>query len=297
MPPEPGGHALPAGFVPGRHQLAAACLVLRCLGPAPQALDGFRAQMVNLPTDGLFSAEQLRVGEEILVSCGVAYRSDGAIRLTGEAGMAPDEVLTRYLEANPPAWLGGATAEGEISEWMIPQDDLAILDGVIGDLDRRDAILLAMGRRMEDRLLAALGREAEELVVRECRLALAARGRADLAERVLHASLVSDLLGYDVRTPRLGGGCLRLEVKRDGRSGESRRFFLSRNEFRMAERDPAWRLVLCATDDAGVLRVVGWLGGSELAPLMPRDGDGSRWESAEVVVPGERLVPGLPDLA
>lgn len=297
VPSEATGTVLAPGFIPGEHLLRAAQRVFTCLEAAPQSLMDFRVRLKHLPTDGLFTAAQLLQGEEILVRSGLAFRTIGDIRLLAEDDLGTTELMARFLEVNPPPWLGVVTRDGEVDPTLIPMDDASALAGVFGDPDRRDDFLLSLGNKFAEGFLAGLGLEAELVVVEACRSALIDHGRPDLAVAVLHASKVSDQLGYDIRTPTLAGGVLRLEVKRDGSSGPGRRFLLSRNEWQVATRDPDWRLVLCVTEDGGKPRIEGWLGGSALAGSMPLDSERAKWQSAEVRLPDVAFNPGLPNLS
>jgi len=157
---------------------------------------------------------------------------------------------------------------------MVPVQDAETLSDVLGDPDRRDALLMALGQMFDDRYRRELG----------------------LAAAVLHASLVSDRLGYDVRTPTLGDGVLRLEVKTDASARGGIRCYLSRNEWETGKRDGMWRLVLCRRVTSGDVAVFGWTDAQTLRSHLPEDTTCGRWQTAELSLPEDVFTPGLPDL-
>lgn len=284
-------------YVPSPHTLRAALRVARSLTASRQFVDRFRATLSHLPTDGLYSLQNLLDGEAVLVRAGVATRDENWIMLHEAVPHDIGLLATLLLDRHPPPWLGAATRGGALDEGMVPQEDAGHLEAAIGDRDQRDALLLALGRKYDDASLRRLGEAGELVVVGACREALTQAGAPDLAEQVLQVSLVSDALGYDVRTPTTDGAHLRLEVKTDASRGPDARFFLSRNEWETARRDPAWRLVVCSRTEGGDVQVRGWLVPSALAPILPVDAGSSRWQSVELRTSGGSLRPGLPPVA
>ncbi|MEI6566948.1 MAG: DUF3883 domain-containing protein [Verrucomicrobiota bacterium] len=297
MTPEPIPLAYSIGSVPNPHQLEAARKVARLLDHEPQVLDTFRLHLKHLPTDGLFTIDNLLQGEEILVQGGIAARDRTSIRLLGHRPGSVELLAAKFMEMSPPTWLGIATRNGDLNLSMIPPDEAQTLANLFGDPERRDAFLLALHRKFDDAFRRAMGETAELLVLASCKELLSLLGAPTLAEKVLHASLISDQLGYDIRTPTVPGGTLRLEVKHDASPGEYRRFFLSRNEWMVAKHDPAWRLVVCRRNNSGEPEIEGWCDGKLLAPHIPSDTAQAAWQSILVTCPTGLLVPGLPDLA
>jgi hypothetical protein len=81
----------------------------------------------------------------------------------------------------------------------------------------------------------ALGLAGEELVLEAERRRLEAAGRPDLAETVVHVSVVEgDGAGYDIRSFSDGGEVRHLEVKTT-RNGSTSAFFVSPNEVAFSE--------------------------------------------------------------
>lgn len=285
------------GYVPTRHVFEAALRTARCLDHDDQPVELFRSTLAHLPTDGVYSLEHLLDGEEVLVRAGVAERRGSAIRLVQPSPRSVELLGARYLEQSPPAWLGAATRNTEVDYDMVPTKDADTLSDVLGDPDRRDALLMALGQVFDDTYRQELGRAGELAVIRACQTKLREIGAPELAEDVLHASLVSDRLGYDVRTPTVGGGVLRLEVKTDASAGSGNRCYLSRNEWETGTRDRSWRLVVCRREPCGELVVAGWTAAATLAAYLPQDTGRGRWQAAELSFPDGALAPGLPDLS
>jgi hypothetical protein len=85
----------------------------------------------------------------------------------------------------------------------------------------------------------ALGLAGEELVLEAERRRLKEAGRSDLAEKVIHVSVVEgDGAGYDIRSFGDGGEVRHLEVKTT-RSGATSGFFVSPNEAAFSEAHPS----------------------------------------------------------
>ncbi len=288
-----------SGYVPGRHTFEAALRVAPALDVRPQSLEVFHGALTHLPSDGLFSLKHMLDGEELLVRAGLARRSDTEIALLqrwrpGE--QTPDTLAAIYLARSPPAWLGAATRGGEVDPSFIPDEDAHTLDGLFDDPDRRDALLLALGQKFDDDYRKELGEAGELFVVQECRRRLMEAGAPGLAEQVLQVSRVSDLLGYDVRTPTLDGGVRRLEVKTTVAGEDPISFVVSRNELRTGLADPRWALVVCARDPAGEVALLGWCPAQQLAGVLPPDMPHARWQTVSFSLPHDALAPGMPAL-
>jgi len=282
-----------SAYVPDRHLLRAALVAATCLDVEDQPLDLVRRSLAHLPTDGLFSLDHLHLGEEVLVHARVAIRRNDCIRLRVRCSSV-QELAHAFLEHSPPPWLGSATRHGRLDSAMVPEDDARTLEDIFGSPERRDQILLALARKFDADHRRELGLLGELAVVRNCRQQLIDAEHRELAERVLHASLVSDQLGYDVRTPIVAGGVLRLEVKTVVGLDEQVRFYLSRNEWDVGSWDSTWRLVVCRRISQESAAVEGWVTGEELVPSIPRDTEAARWQSVELSIPSSLLNPGPP---
>ena len=83
-----------------------------------------------------------------------------------------------------------------------------------------------------------LGLRGELTVLKaECHRLISA-GRIDLAERIVHVSVIEgDGAGYDIRSYDLDGSEIWIEVKTTN-GGEATPFFITRNELKCSEREP-----------------------------------------------------------
>ena len=300
-----GGVRAGAG-IPTKHQLRAALQSARVLDrDGETSLELVRHAYTELPTGGLFHSNELIAGERLLVSVGLIEEQDDALVPTpdlwaivalGEP-QSLEELVSILLQEQPPLWLSAAAADGEVSDELIPDDEAEMLDGLIPDLARREAMLLAAGRRHEEEALAALGLLGEEHVVEEWQSILCQAGRGGLTSKVWRASKRSDQLGWDVDGPTLAGDRLKLEVKTTRTTGPRIRIHLSRNEVKIGNQDSEWRLVACRADEEDRVEVIGWCTMTALGPLLPTNQHSlGAWETAVLMIDTELLVPGFPPL-
>lgn len=270
------------------HVTRAARHVAAILGDADAPIAVARESYWRRATGGVYSPEDLQRGEDLLVSAGMLLRNDGYLtrtpQLTEFAGQddasAADSLVAKLVRA-------GAFDE-------TPADAEAVIRALIEDPVRREVLLLALGQRFDDAVRREVGSIGEELVVAHVRRELEDLGRPDLAKEVRRVSLVSDQLGYDVAAPRVAAPVRLLEVK--ATSGQWGVIFLSRNEADAGAQFKDWALVVCEVTDvedrAGSIR--GWCSASAIAPLLPQDGPGSRWQSAAIEIDMLPLLPGVP---
>lgn len=245
-------------------------------------------------TGGTFSPPDLDRGQHLLLELGLLFERKGVLvptpqlseLLDGSLDDALAAVGERALAVTRPAWLDDASGATEMLSALVP------------DAARREELLLALGRRFDDTRRRLVGEIGEELVMHAARAELRALGHVELARDVRHVSLLSDQLGYDVSAPRVGGPPRLLEVKATTGSvvGRIVLVHLSRNEADTALAFADWALVVCVVEDLEERRgrVVGSCTVAAFRDLLPLDGPGSRWEQAEVELPVEVLVPGLP---
>jgi hypothetical protein len=214
---------------------------------------------------------------------------------------------TRHLEA----LLDGTVADAVVvlcmramaaTEWPIAdassnpelQAELVLL---IPDPERRQQMLLALGRRFDDAHRLLLGEIGEEVVVMALRSELEELGYPELARAVRRVSLESDQLGYDVSAPRVSGPARLLEVKATTRADdESVTVHLTRHEADVGAALGSWALAVClVTDTAGREgSVLGWCPMSVVDQLLPTDSNGGFWEQTAIAIRYELLHPGLP---
>jgi hypothetical protein len=244
------------------YQVSAALWVVRVVderrGTDSAALDlAFR----NAVTQGRFPRPDLDNALALLTESRLVHVVDGRTRhdeTLAELVALPDDTAMPLL-----ATLLAATAD-------------------LGDADDANA---------KREILGALG---EEAVITWCVEELRALGHHELVPQVRRVSLVSDRFGYDVSAPTLGADARMLEVKTStGISGNTFRFFLTRNEYEVARRySRRWALVAC-TSDGETANVLGWCRGSELERYLPDDGNG-RWTEALVNLPRRALLSSVP---
>jgi hypothetical protein len=291
--------------IPTPHLLRAAIETIRVLDreagtPEQEAHYAY----TELPTGGIFQSDDLIAAESILLKAGLIHRDQGyRLRPTTElchaAALAEEDALEALLfmilEKRPPIWLAGAASDGEFHDEAIPDDQISLIAEIIPDLARREALLLAAGRRHDQELLASIGLMGEEHVVDVCREELNSCSRPDLADRVERVSVRSDQLGWDIDAPRIGGGKRKLEVKTTRAQGPLINFHLSRNEARVGINDPDWALVFCRVDRDDQVRIVGWCQLGLVQSLLPTDQDRrGRWESVVLTINQAQLEAGLP---
>jgi hypothetical protein len=288
---------------PTAYQLQAAVLSARAMASAGAGLDTLRSSYEKVVTGGLYRTRDLEAGQDLLERAQLISIEHGRCRPTEDLlrlRSLPDDVavellLQEVLAADPPLWLYAAVAQEEVRWENVPDEDARAITQLIAEPERREAILLALGRVVDQQRLKQLGAAGEEAVVVACREHLSGRGRPDLAGHVERVSLRSDQLGYDVTSPDTGGTRHRIEVKAtQGMPGQVE-FYLSRNEATVGGRDPCWSLVAVRKSLDGRLEVFGWCRASTLAPALPTDGDqGGRWESVRISLPDKEFRPGLP---
>jgi hypothetical protein len=255
-----------------------------------------RTAYLLYPSDALYPPEDLRLGERLLLDCGLLLREDDLLYPTDELKSL---LALEEAEASSLLFERAVFATMDLGfdlgfDGALPPDARLVAEGLISDLDRREATLLALGRKHDESLRAALGLQGEEFVAEHARDELTDLGLEDLADGVRCLSEVSDQLGYDVVAPRVGGK-RRLEVKTSARGSEGLfHFYLSRGEVDVGLRDEDWALVACEMQVGGGLRLIGWCRASALDPYLPMDAEGARWMSAELTLPATLFNPGLP---
>lgn len=258
--------------------------------PIPSA----EAAFLLYPSDGLFPPQDLRLGERLLVDCGLLAITDDHLVPTYDlktlAGLAEPDATAVVFELAVRRSLGVASTP------VNPQIEAAAT-ALIPDPERREALLIAMARRHDETVRAVLGARGEEFVASVARDELRTLGREDLADRVRRVSEMSDQLGYDVVAPRILG-MRRLEVKTSVATAAGLfRFYLSRAEYEVGLVDSEWALVGCQAEEAGTLSLAGWCRANSLDTYLPSDGQAGRWVSAELSVPLAVLKHGLPPVA
>ncbi len=285
--------ALPNGL-PSFHLAHAALHAAAIVGAGGSRTPDAHESHWHHATGGIFAPHDLRRGEQLLLDVGLLTEIDGTL--------APTSVLTKMLTGSVEDALATLAAHALASTYspssLLPtawDDDLAAL---VPDPLRREQLLLRLGRRFDDAHRRLVGDIGETIVTMAARDELVAMGQHDLARAVRRVSLISDQLGYDISAPRVGGAARLLEVKASSveASGGVICVHLSRNERDAGASLPGWSLVICIVDDVAGRHghIVGWCAESALEDLLPIDSSSGEWETAAILVPVNRLFPGLP---
>ncbi len=291
------------GALPTRHLLRAAIRSARLLPEGGTAREIAHGSYGVVPTGGIYSSADLRTGEDILTSAGLLRRDADALvpslpllalrDLPDEA--ACNAIVCALLDEVRPLWLIAATSDGIVEMELIPDSALRELDHL--DPDERERMLIALGRKFAKEDREETGALAEEALCEEFRRALIGGGAPHLTSAVRRVSLESDDLGYDITSPRVAGGVLRVESKGTRGSGPIWRVFITRNEARQAGVDTDWVLVISAVGPTDDVQVVGWIAGAAIGRFLPRDPEQiGLWETAVLLLPSEELTPGLPSV-
>lgn len=234
------------------------------------------------------------MGERLLIDSGLVVERDAVLYPTPDLEQVLDGTLDEASAVITLRLLTSEEALDPITPQPLGTPDLA---GLVPDADRREELLLAVAQRWDDAHRRLVGEIGEELVMDDARRELDALGHQDLARRVRRVSLESDLLGYDVSAPRVGGPTRLLEVKSTtGSTTGSVTIHISRNEVDVGLRYRDWALVVCSITNVQTRsgEILGWCLAPSLERLLPSDCPESRWEVAEIRLPMALLSPGLP---
>lgn len=292
---------------PTAYQLNAAVVASRLIDRAGSTLTALLASYASAATGGLYRADDLSRGQELLQRAGLIEAADDWVMPSDECVLLrdlPDDVaaellLQLVLTSDPPLWLFAAIHNEEIRWENVPDEEATALRQSIADADRREALLLNLGRTVDERVRSELGAAGEDHVVAECRSHLVQRGRGDLAREVRQVSQLSDQLGYDVTSPDTAGRRHRLEVKTStGIAGAELvvSFYISRNEAMVGQGDDRWALVAVRKDIVtGEFEIVGWCRADAFSSALPSDPtDWGRWASTRIFLEEQLLCSGLP---
>lgn len=205
--------------------------------------------------------DRLRVAER-LIEEGLIENADNRLRIVAQ---------------DIPDWLKNGLQSGSEISWKI--------------FDAIDSTGKIQGK-IDHALLEAIGLDGEKEVVRQLHTALTIED----GRRVKHIALTDDTAGFDIFAPSISDTARTnlLEVKTSSRPGNEFRFFISRNEVRVAGQNENWYLIAVLRNPLGY-RVLGYLTYARFADTVPVNvSPVSRWESASVRIPVDMLIPGLP---
>lgn len=296
---------MPTDGVPSRRELTAAYWTGRVLTPDGLTRGDRQASYRTLPVAGRLDFEDLRAAESLLRSSCLAHHDAASDRLTPSLTLqgicelhesaAIELLLAAILEHQAPMWLLAATGGSHLRDELVPDGAQRVLESLLDDPGRREAFLLARGRKVEADQRAAIGELGEQAVVAAATDELLELGYPDLAAQVRQVSAISDELGYDVVAPRLKGSSRRLEVKTTQVATTAVTIYLTRNEAAVGMADANWSVVICALQSDDTAEIIGWLRAAELTELLPVNShqDGT-WETARIRVATSDLIAGLP---
>lgn len=287
-----------------RLELIAGYWVGRVLGHDGAERPVAHESYLRLPLGGRIGVDELRSAEEALQAAGLATLRDGRIvpdgRLVRVCSLGELEacelLLALTLELERPLWLSTTVGDGQhVRAELLPDGVENALATIIEDPERREAFLLARARKVDADERARIGELGEIAVVEACREQLMAAGSEALAADVQRVSAISDELGYDVTAPRRDRSTRRMEVKTTRAEGAIAPVIVTRTEATVGKTDAAWMLVVVRLSADDTAEVVGWIGGPQIAPLLPIDyHNDARWETALLRLPVVQLTGGLP---
>lgn len=286
----------PAGELPSLHVARAALHVALIVDQKGSRTADAQESYWHHATGGSFAPADLHRGERLLLDVGLLVKRDGQL--------TPTPLLAQLVQGSPRdalvAIIQRLVALTSPTEFEAPSVAAQLVE-LVPDVARREELLVALALRFDDTRQRLVGEIGEELVVNAARTELRNMGRSDLAHEVRRVSLLSDQLGYDVNAPRVSGAPRLLEVKATtaDTEGHALAIHLTRNEADTGTILPDWALVACHIENTDERQghIVGWCTGQALADLLPVDSPAGRWEQAAIVLPLERLLPGLPGVA
>lgn len=286
--------------LPSRYCIQSAQRCARLIGLEAVHGDEVESSFRSAATQGMYRIQDLRSGQSLLEALRLVHRDRETIypdaALLEFSKCSEDEAiqisLTRLLQATPPMWLTSAIQDGTVVYEYMPTLVVDYFDSVLSDLSRREALLLAVGCKYDADRLREVGLQGELAVLDACRKRLAQAGRQDLCNEVIHVSMISDQLGYDIVSPTVDGRRVRIEVKSTG-SLTDYAVYISRLEAQMGHADEDWRLVFCR-NRRDETHIVGHCGFSAIAPQLPCDRPPGQWSSTKLQLGILSLQPGIP---
>ena len=293
--PRPSYPEVLRNHFPTAHLIRAALQTASLIDGYGSPVPATRSAYLLYPSDALYPPEDLRIGESILLASGLLLNRDDLLYPTASLQqllvLDYDEAAALLLER----LVAAALPENLIDANGKPPTEVStVAEQLIRDPQRREALLIALGRRYDVAWRAEIGAKGEEFVLGLAREELMMLGQNSLAERVRRVSQVADDLGYDIDAPRIGG-TRRLEVKSSSRSFGGRfHFFISRSEFDWGINDGDWALVACRIHRNEDIELVGGCRAAAFEQYLPIDAEGGCWMTAEIEVPETLFVPGLP---
>lgn len=283
-----------ANGVPTKHAIDAAVRVAALIDPGGSSVRDARETYWHVPTGATIPPDDLAMGEALLIDLGLATVAGDVLRRTEEleALIAGDEDLVVSSVLLSAARLLDRPVSAEVRAAFRSR-----VTETLRDTQHRDATIAVAMTVFDATRRILVGDIGEEHVVREARRELVDAGHERLAFGVRHVSRVSDAYGYDITAPRINGSARLLEVKSTTDVGDKEvTVFISRHEADVGARHDEWALVVCHVQDLDhrVARTVGWLRYAKIAPRLPMNAAGGRWESASLSIPLTLMSEGIP---
>jgi hypothetical protein len=290
--------------LPSEHQIGAALWVIGLLSAPRMTIAAARDAYAQSVSGGIFDEEAMLAGEELLIASELVALDGNELVVAADAasvhgldGITAARVITiRLLERDPPVWLRAAAGGEQVRAELIPDADLAILDGLLVAVGiPRDLVLLTAVRRWEERHLAGLALSGVMLVEQLCREELISADQTELADQVMRFDDASPALACNLVAPAPGGAPRRLLVRTTRQLSWRGPVLLTRDQIEIGRADPSWALVICESDAAGAVELAGWCRADALDTMLPTEPHPhGRWTIISVQLVQELLMPGLP---
>lgn len=291
-------HELPSwassSGLPTEHAIRSAVIVATIIGTIGTRIGDVKESYWRRAGGGQQSPHDLKIGQDLLTSCGLVVVDGDWLIPTIECHSLIDAddrdaavILCRR------AWNHQLVIDPGDPE---VHADLSIL---VPDESRRQHLIDGLASKFDDTQQRLVGSIGEELVLATARSEFQALGRPDLARQVQQISMHNDRAGFDIAAPRLDGSVRLLEVKSTTSLDPHAFVYVSRNEFEVGRRHQRdWALVVCQITDttARVGHVVGWCSSDLIQEQAPVEASRGRWETLRAEIEIHRLSPSLPSL-
>jgi uncharacterized protein DUF3883 len=207
-------------------------------------------------TGGVFAPDDMRLGERLLIDCGLMRKERDRLYLTAEL----EAILEGSLD----------NAVTILCERSLERTTRTI--GAIGE----EITMKTARDQLNDLGYPELARE-----VRQVSLDSDALGYDISAPRVVGARRL-----LEVKTA----------LRRESEAIETFTFHISRNEAKFGKRTADWALVAAEVTNTERREgsVIGWCGGNDISQYLPTDSSAGRWEQAEITLPLALFSPGIP---
>src|SRR5688500_6784182 len=149
------GQGKPASAsLPSPHILRSALRAGRLIDPEGTPVEAARTSYGRVPFNGIYRAEDLIAGEEVLIRAGllenearvlVPVEGLAEVSRAGDAAGA-EALVVAVLTREPPAWLLAAAAEDGFASELVPDREMKIIEKTM-DPEAREQLLLQAAQR------------------------------------------------------------------------------------------------------------------------------------------------------